>query len=182
MSDGPYNLAELQTAIVETRRHFYAQRERLEESLGRSFDDPASAADVLLSLAEEYGPEQAVALLRERPFDVGELLPEADLADDLEAHLSDIMQTQDHLDDLTAEREKLVPQRDGMRVVNIQGEAYELDGRELRSVDRPDGRHPVDLEQNSQPELGLAETIAAKGEVPLAQPREQPGRERSRGR
>jgi hypothetical protein len=140
MSDGPFDLAGLLDAITNTRRQFFAERENLEGVMGRAFDDPQSATDVLLSLADEFGPDQAVAIMRERPFDVGELRSDPDMDENLEAELSCIIQTQDRLDELTAKREELAPTRVGARVLNIQGEEYEIEGQELRSVERPDER------------------------------------------
>ena len=137
MEDGLASLAGLHGRIADVRRQFFAERERLEHSLGRAFDDPASASDVLLSLAEEYGPEGAVAMLRERPFDVGELLPNPDITEELEGQLSDIMQTQDWLDDLTAEREKQNDERGSVLTLNIQGEEYRIDKSNF-SLERSD--------------------------------------------
>lgn len=153
MEDGLASLAGLHGRIADVRRQFFAERERLEQSLGRAFDDPASASDVLLSLAEEYGPEGAVELLRERPFDVGELLPNPDITEELEGQLSDIMQTQDWLDDLTTEREKLSRSHLTSQVINIQGDEYLVDKslkcRELQSVNEPILTH--DLIKDLQP-------------------------------
>lgn len=182
----------IQTAIDATRTAFQQQRDLLEGVLEQDFVDPGQVADGLMSVADEYGREHALDLLRERPGDFGDRREGAgagwvERADDLAGHLDRIMDTHDRLDQLTSAREKLVP-RGGPasgQVINIQGREFLLDAddRELRAVDRPDERYPVEPEIGPpEPELSLTERVAQATGAAKAEPLPELERERTRTR
>ena len=143
-------MARLQEGIDVARKTFGAEREGLEDMLTRDFVSGVDAADTLLSLTDEYGLEHAGDLLRERPGDFGELRDR--IPGDWEERCAEIIekasranQSLDRLDELTHRREALL-QREGGRVLNIQGQEFALRGEIPEAV-------PLD---KAQPERELS--------------------------
>jgi hypothetical protein len=172
------DVARLQEGIDAARKTFGAEREGLEDMLTRDFVSGVDAADTLLSLADEYGLEHAGELLRERPGDFGELRD--CIPGDWEERCPEIIekasradQSLERLDELTQRREALL-QREGGRVLNIQGQEFALRG------ERPEA---VSLEK-AQPEreLSMTELLRREKGIAPAEPSPAPVREQTRNR
>jgi hypothetical protein len=172
------DVARLQEGIDATCKTFGAEREGLEDMLTRDFVSGVDAADTLLSLTDEYGLEHAGELLRERPGDFGEL--RGGIPGDWEDHCTEIIekvacanQSLDRLNEMTHRREALL-QREGGRVLNIQGREFALRG---------EGPEAVPLEK-AQPEreLSMTELLRHEKGISPAEPSPAPAREQTRSR
>ena len=112
-------------------------------------------------------------------------LPWSETAERAGEDLAKLVDAHDRLDHLTLQREALLKRADPDRlpVVNIQGREFTLDEarRELRPTDRPDERHPLDLEPVPQRELTLTEVPRHHGVEP-PRPGAQHDRDPSRTR
>lgn len=188
MSDIPDTVEALGPAIEAERRRFLALRDVLEAELGAVYRDALDATDTLLSLADEFGQEHAMQLLAERPGDFGELRGarlEDDARSGLGERLSTLLDAHESLDDLTDRRARLDSGRepDGTRVINIQGHAFTFDAknRELRSVDRPEERLPLEIEVSERDSPSLTEQVRQIGGIDRAEPQTH-DRERNRTR
>ena len=163
--DIPDTVPELAETIAATRTLYADTRASLETSLGAFFDNPAEVADELLSLADEFGRDQALDVYAGRLPDGTDRAQLSDLLNsermlDVTAQIESLVDTQDRLDNLTDKREKLAARDNApvVRVFNIQGQEFMLDGQtgEFHAVDRPDDRHVVDIEHD----LTLTEHVA----------------------
>ena len=172
------DVARLQEGIDVARKTFGAEREGLEDMLTRDFVSGVDAADTLLSLTDEYGLEHAGELLRERPGNFGELCE--GIPGDWEDRCAEIIekveranQSLDRLDELTHRREVLL-QREGGRVLKIQGQEFTLRG---------EGPEAVPLEK-AQPEreLSVTELLRREKGIAPAEPSPAPTREQTRNR
>ncbi len=184
--DEQTSLADLDAAIDAARRDYATQRDKLEGRLGAHVVDASDVADRLLSVADEFGREHALELMAERPDDYGVREQASSWRDaaDLNEDLERLIDTQERLDDLTQKREKLAQRGDGkpVRIVNIQGQAYEFDAakRELREVASGE-RHAVSLEEiGAGRPLTLTQQAARDAQAPKAQPRGDRDRTRER--
>ena len=146
--------------------------------LTRDFVSGVDAADTLLSLTDEYGLEHAGELLRERPRDFGELRDA--VPGDWEDRCTEIIekvaranQSLDRLDELTRRREELL-QREGGRVLNIQGREFELRGEGPEAV-------PLDKAQPER-ELSMTELLRREKGISPVEPSPAPTREQTRNR
>ena len=146
--------------------------------LARDFVSGVDAADTLLSLTDEYGLDHAGELLRERPGDFGELRDR--IPSDWEERCAEIIekagranQSLDRLDDLTHRREALL-QREGERVLNIQGQEFALRGEGPEAV-------PLDKAQPER-ELSMTELLRREKGIAPAEPSPAPVREPTRSR
>jgi hypothetical protein len=171
-------VAQLQEGIDAARKAFGTEREGLEDMLARDFVRGLDAADTLLSLTDEFGLEHAGELLRERPGDFGEL--REGIPGDWEDRCAEVIekvsranQSLDRLDELTHRREALL-QREGGRVLNIQGQEFTLRG---------EGPEAVPLEK-AQPEreLSVTELLRREKGIAPAEPSPAPVREQTRNR
>jgi hypothetical protein len=164
--DAPITVASLQTDINAVRKSYLEGREQLEGLLSRNYDHPSSVADGLLSTADEFGREHALEMLALRPHDFGDLRdpPSQETKERTGEVLERLVNDHDRLDHLTLQREALLKRDEPTRlpVINIQGQEFTLDEsrRQLRPTDRPDERHPLDLEPVPQRELTLTEQVA----------------------
>jgi hypothetical protein len=168
------DVARLQEGIDAARKTFGAEREGLEDMLARDFVSGVDAADTLLSLTDEYGLERAGELLRERPGDFGEIRDR--IPGDWEERCAEIIekvsranQSLDRLDELTHRREALL-QREGGRVLNIQGQEFLLRGEEPEAV-------PLDKGQPER-ELSMTELLRREKGIAPAEPSPAPTRNR----
>lgn len=185
-NDHAQTVDELDAAIDAARREYAAHRDRLEDRLRSHFVDAGDVADRLLSVVDEFGREHALDLLAERPDDYG-VREQADdwraVAAELNGDVERLVDLSDRLDDLTHKRDKLAQRADSrpVRIVNIQGQAYEFDAerRELREV-QSGTRHDVDLRENEVEELSLTQQLAR--EAGIGPERDRPARSRNRGR
>ena len=171
-------MAQLQEGIDAARKAFGSGREGLEDMLARDFVSGVDAADTLLSLTDEYGLEHATELLRERPGDFGELRDR--IPGDWEERCAEIIekvgranQSLDRLDELSHRREALL-QREGGRVLNIQGEEFALRGEEPEAV-------PLGKAQPER-ELSMTELLRKEKGIAPAEPSPVPTREQTRNR
>lgn len=186
--DIPPTLTELAESIAATRTLYADTRASLETTLGAFFDKPAEVADELLSLADEFGRDQALDVYAGRLPDGTDRAQLSDLLSsermsDVTAQIESLVDTQDRLDDLTDKREKLAARDNApvVRVFNIQGQEFVLDGRlgEFHAVDRPDDR----LMFEPEPELSLTEQVARDVGAANAEPQPlQRDRDRTRSR
>lgn len=180
-------VAELDAAIDAARRDYAAQRDKLERRLQRHFADAGDVADRLLSVVDEFGREHALDLMAERPDDYGVWEQSSgwrDAAAEFNDDVERLIDTHERLDDLTHKREKLVQRADSrpLRIVNIQGQAYEFDAeqRELRELSSSE-RHAVDLgDTAAERPLSLTQELARDAGIQPAQAR--PRRDRTRER
>ena len=171
-------MARFQEGIDAARKAFGAEREGLADMLTRDFVSGVDAADTLLSLTDEYGLEHTSELLRERPGDFGEL--REGIPGDWEERCSEIIekaaranQSLDRLDELTHRREALL-QREGGRVLNIQGQEFTLRG---------EGPEAVPLEKvQPERELSVTERLRQEKGIAPAEPTPTPVREQTRSR
>ena len=191
MAEGSPTVASLQADIDAVRATYGDLRLQLEAALGRLYDDPASVADELLSQADEFGQEYAVALFAERPHDFGHVrehgdLPWAETAERAGEELVRLVDSHDRLDHLTIQREALLKRADPSRlpVVNIHGQEFVLDQpkRELRPLDQADERHPLNVQPVMQAEISLSEKVARSRAVEAVEPQldHTPNRSRTR--
>jgi hypothetical protein len=185
----PPTVDSLQADIDAVRSTFEGRRAKLEEALGRLFEDAPSACDTLLSLVDEFGPEHAAGILGERPDQLGTVrgdddLPWSDIIDRAGEELPQLADAHDRLDHLTLQREALLRREDPTRlpVVNIQGRKFTLDvnRRAMHPTDRPDEPHPLDLEPAVERPATVADILAH--ESPNRQAEPEPPRDRTRGR
>jgi hypothetical protein len=172
------DVARLQDEINAARKTFGAEREGLEDTLARDFVSGVDAADTLLSLTDEFGLDHAGELLRERPRDFGELRDS--IPGDWEERCENIIQkaarasqTLDRLDELTQRREALL-QREGGRVLNIQGQEFVLRGEGPDAV-------PLDKAQPER-ELSMTERLRQEKGIAPAEPTPALDREQTRNR
>ena len=172
------DVARLQEGIDAARKTFGIEREGLEDMLTRDFVSGVDAADTLLSLTDEYGLEHAGELLRERPGDFGEL--RGGVPGDWEDRCAEIIekvgranQSLDRLDELTQRREALL-QREGGRVLNIQGREFALRGEGPEAV-------PLDKAQPER-ELSMTELLRREKGISPVEPSPAPTREQTRNR
>lgn len=186
MADENLTAEQLQHRVDAARRHYESLRDMFEQQLQQNFADAGDVADRLLSVADEFGKDQAVELLGERPDDYGVRVNGADgnwrdvasiYADDLEK----LIEAHEQLDDLTRLRDNAAgrSERDLLRTLNIQGREYELDvlKRELREKESGE-RHRVDLPKDKT--LTLTERAALGSKAEKAQPHPQRNRTRDR--
>ncbi|KAI93874.1 hypothetical protein T281_14160 [Rhodomicrobium udaipurense JA643] len=171
-------VARLQEGIDAARKTFGAEREGLEDMLARDFVSGVDAADTLLSLTDEFGLEHAAELLRERPGDFGELRD--GISGDWEERCAEIMgkvsrasESLDRLDELTHRREGLL-QREGGRVINIQGREFALRGEVPEAV-------PLDKAALER-QLSATERLRNEKGIAPAEPSPAPTREQTRSR
>jgi hypothetical protein len=167
--ESPPTVASLQADIDMSRATYAELRRHLEADLGRLYDNPGDVADELLSQADEFGQEHAVAAFAERPHEFGHVrelaeYPWPETAERAGEELARMVDAHDRLDHLTLQREALLKREDPTRlpVVNIQGREFTIDeaGRELRPTDAPQERHalhidPVDERSLATPEVDL---------------------------
>ena len=172
------DVARLQEGIDAARKTFGAEREGLEDMLTRDFVSGVDAADTLLSLTDEYGLEHTGELLRERPGDFGELRDR--IPGDWEERCAEIIekasranQSLDRLDEQTRRREALL-QREGGRVLNIQGQEFELRGEGPEAV-------PLDKAQPER-ELSMTELLRREKGISPVEPSPAATREQTRNR
>lgn len=181
-------VASLQTDIDAVRKSYLERRDELEAVLGQTFQHPTSVADGLLSAADEFGREHAMDMLALRPMDFGDLRegPTQETRQRAGELLEKLVDDHDRLDHLTLQREALLKRDEPGRlpVINIQGREFTLDEarRELRPTDRPEERHPLDLEPVPQRELTLTEQAARQRGVEAPEPTPEHDRDRSRTR
>jgi hypothetical protein len=131
-----------------------------------------------MSLTDEYGLDHAGELLRERPGDFGELRDR--IPSDWEDRCAEIIekascanQPLDRLDELTHRREALL-QREGGRVLNIQGQEFALRGEGPKAV-------PLEKGQPER-ELSMTELLRREKGIASAEPTPTPPREQTRNR
>ena len=165
------DVARLQEGIDAARKTFDAEREGLEDMLTRDFVSGVDAADTLLSLIDEYGLEHAGELLRERPGDFGQLRLGGAL--EIIEKASRANQSLDRLDELTHRREALL-QREGGRVLNIQGQEFALRGEMPEAV-------PLEKAQPER-ELSMTELLRREKGIAPAEPSPAPTREQTHNR
>ena len=172
-------VARLQEGYDAARKTFSAEREGLEDMLTRDFVNGVDAADTLLSLTDEYGLEHAGELLRERPGDFGELregIPgdwEVAASAEIIEKVERANQSLERLDELTHRREALL-QREGGRVLNIQGQEFTLRGEMPEAVS-------LDKAQPER-ELSMTELLRREKGIAPAEPSPAPTREQTRNR
>jgi hypothetical protein len=168
-------LADLETALATARQIYQAAREALEGALGQIYDDPKSAADGLVSQAEEFGPDDALKNYKDRPHDFGsirkaDLVPWRDGELALSQALPELEDAQERIDQLSFRRDKLMDRSEGVRTINVQGEAFVLDGRN-GSLRRDGPPHEVvRISEQAHRELSVSERFAKDAGIRKATP------------
>jgi hypothetical protein len=96
---------DLDKAVEAARRAYIRERESLEKLLAEDFRQPGDAADVLLSLADEFGLDHTQELLAERPDDFAERRADdgdwAERSQTLMRQVDKVVAAQDRLDGAT---------------------------------------------------------------------------------
>jgi hypothetical protein len=167
---------DLDKAVDAARTAYIRERESLEKLLAEDFRQPGDAADVLLSLADEFGLDHTQELLAERPGDFAERRAGggdwAERSQTLMRQADKVVAAQDRLDSATARRDAANPRHSG-RSLNIQGEEFVVYGRDPLVVPAPG----IAKGERSPTQQVMRE----KGVAPAA-PQQTPSRGPSRGR
>lgn len=168
---------DLQAALATLHDAFAGEKAELTALLGKIFADPAQATDALLSAVEEFGPQHAIDRLNNAPDQIDTVAEHPDtLADDqVQQHLSRLVDLQDQLDEIARGLDLQDANRPrDVRRLNIQGQPYVFDGASERL--RPD------KEAGQEKPKTYAEQLSQELGVPLAEPNPDHDRDRSRRR
>lgn len=152
----------------------------LAKALGDAFVDADRAADSLLSMAEEFGPEFVLEALDRDPADIDERQEAERVTFEKPKIETALLRLLDLQDDLDNAARSLSPLDGNRQRLDIQGERFILAPDEdlYYRENNPDDRFP--LEAGSREPLSLTEQLARDHGIEPAQPHPQQERTRER--
>ena len=141
------NLEALDTKVTAARSLFLRHRQVLIDTICSSLTDPAAAADLMISSAEEFGPEQVDQAWRTDPARFGTLKADRPNLPSLVPLLDASVEAHDQIDmALRARDDALQASAPGkLGHTHILGQVFVVDHAqaELRSVDDPNLRFDI---------------------------------------
>ncbi len=158
--------------VAEAQAIYRAAHEAIADALRDRFSEPETLADMLVSVADEYGAEHAV----ERLFEAEGQQAVPALITTLTTRVETALEARDDLDRASSSERAT----NGPQIIHIHGARYEVDTDAMVLRGRDGATIALDVQYEQQPTPTMTQQMRAVAQVDLAESRTPETRERSR--